>query len=206
MLQLHKADGSGDGAAPAIAIAIHDLEKSVVRHMITHEKIRPDGREVEEVRPVTCEVGLLPRTHGSGLFTRGQTQVMTVTTLGSLGDEQIIDGLGQVCFTSLQQVFFYLCPALQALLKSYELDPGNPVVGYNLALLLRRQGDLERAQFYIRRLNNSELANAQSLWLGMKIEHALRNDVALRQLSEQLQRRFPQSPEAGLWARRAFDE
>ena len=97
-------------------------------------------------------------------------------------------------------------PALQALLKSYELDPGNPVVGYNLALLLRRQGDLERAQFYIRRLNNSELANAQSLWLGMKIEHALRNDVALRQLSEQLQRRFPQSPEAGLWARRAFDE
>ena len=77
-----------------IAIAIHDLEKSVVRHMITHEKIRPDGREVEEVRPVSCEVGLLPRTHGSGLFTRGQTQILTVTTLGSLGDEQIIDGLG----------------------------------------------------------------------------------------------------------------
>ena len=77
-----------------IAIAIHDLEKSVVRHMITHEKIRPDGREVEEVRPVSCEVGLLPRTHGSGLFTRGQTQILTVTTLGSLGDEQVIDGLG----------------------------------------------------------------------------------------------------------------
>ena len=77
-----------------IAMALHDLEKEIVRHMITHEKIRPDGREVEEVRPVTCEVGLLPRTHGSGLFTRGQTQVMTVTTLGSLGDEQIIDGLG----------------------------------------------------------------------------------------------------------------
>ena len=77
-----------------IAMALHDLEKEIVRHMITHEKIRPDGREVEEVRPVSCEVGLLPRTHGSGLFTRGQTQVMTVTTLGSLGDEQIIDGLG----------------------------------------------------------------------------------------------------------------
>ena len=75
-------------------MALHDLEKEIVRHMITHEKIRPDGREVEEVRPVSCEVGLLPRTHGSGLFTRGQTQVMTVTTLGSLGDEQIIDGLG----------------------------------------------------------------------------------------------------------------
>ena len=77
-----------------IAMALHDLEKSIVRHMITHEKIRPDGREVEEVRSVSCEVGLLPRTHGSGLFTRGQTQVLTVTTLGSLGDEQIIDGLG----------------------------------------------------------------------------------------------------------------
>ena len=76
-----------------IAMAFHDLEKSVVRHMITHEKIRPDGRGVEEVRPVSCEVGLLPRTHGSGLFTRGQTQVLTVTTLGPLSDEQIIDGL-----------------------------------------------------------------------------------------------------------------
>lgn len=77
-----------------IAMAIHDLEKAVVRHMITHEKIRPDGRGVEEVRPVSCEVGLLPRAHGSGLFTRGQTQVLTATTLGALGDEQVIDGLG----------------------------------------------------------------------------------------------------------------
>lgn len=77
-----------------IAMALHDLEKEIVRRMITHEKIRPDGREVEEVRPVSCEVGLLPRTHGSGLFTRGQTQILTVTTLGPLGDEQIIDGLG----------------------------------------------------------------------------------------------------------------
>ncbi|MSV24395.1 polyribonucleotide nucleotidyltransferase [Selenomonas sp. WCA-380-WT-3B 3/] len=77
-----------------IAMALHDLEKEIVRRMITHEKIRPDGREVEEVRHVSCEVGLLPRTHGSGLFTRGQTQILTVTTLGPLGDEQIIDGLG----------------------------------------------------------------------------------------------------------------
>ena len=77
-----------------IAMAFHDLKKAVVRHMITHEKIRPDGRGVEEVRPISCEVGLLPRTHGSALFTRGQTQVLTVTTLGPLGDEQVIDGLG----------------------------------------------------------------------------------------------------------------
>ncbi|MBR2216693.1 MAG: polyribonucleotide nucleotidyltransferase [Selenomonadaceae bacterium] len=77
-----------------IAYVLHKLEKEIVRRMITHEKIRPDGRGLEEVRPVTCEVGILPRAHGSGLFTRGQTQVLTVTTLGPMGDEQVIDGLG----------------------------------------------------------------------------------------------------------------
>lgn len=81
-------------AAKEIAYVLHKVVKEIVRRMITHEKIRPDGREVEEVRPVSCEVGLLPRTHGSGLFTRGQTQILTITTLGPLGDEQIIDGLG----------------------------------------------------------------------------------------------------------------
>ena len=82
------------GSAKEIAAVLHDVEKDIVRHMITHEKIRPDGRALDEVRPVSCEVGILPRTHGSGLFTRGQTQILTVTTLGSLGDEQVIDGLG----------------------------------------------------------------------------------------------------------------
>ncbi len=80
--------------AKDIAAIVHDLTKEIVRHMITHEKIRPDGRATDEVRPVSCEVGLLPRTHGSGLFTRGQTQILSVVTLGSIGDEQIIDGLG----------------------------------------------------------------------------------------------------------------
>ena len=73
---------------------LHKIVKETVRKMITLEKIRPDGRGIEEVRPVSCEVGILPRTHGSGLFTRGQTQILTITTLGSLSDEQIIDGLG----------------------------------------------------------------------------------------------------------------
>lgn len=82
------------GSAKEIAAVLHDVEKDIVRRMITHEKIRPDGRALDEVRPVSCEVGILPRTHGSGLFTRGQTQILTVTTLGSLGDAQIIDGLG----------------------------------------------------------------------------------------------------------------
>ena len=77
-----------------IQLTLQKIVKSLVRKMITIEKIRPDGREIEEVRPVSCEVGLLNRTHGSGLFTRGQTQILTITTLGALGDEQILDGLG----------------------------------------------------------------------------------------------------------------
>ncbi len=68
--------------------------KETVRRMIINEGSRPDGRALDEIRPITCEVGVLPRTHGSGLFTRGQTQVLTVATLGAVSDEQILDGLG----------------------------------------------------------------------------------------------------------------
>ena len=73
---------------------VQKILKETVRKMITVDKIRPDGRKVDEVRPINCEVGLLARTHGSGLFTRGQTQALTITTLGAIGDEQILDGLG----------------------------------------------------------------------------------------------------------------
>jgi len=73
---------------------LDDLTHKIVRKLITHEHIRPDGRALDEIRPITIEVGRLPRTHGTGLFTRGQTQVLTVATLGAAGDEQIIDGLG----------------------------------------------------------------------------------------------------------------
>ena len=68
--------------------------KSYLRKLITVDKIRPDGRALDEIRTITCETAVLPRTHGSGLFTRGQTQVMTIATLGAIGDEQILDGLG----------------------------------------------------------------------------------------------------------------
>ena len=68
--------------------------KETVRQMILEEQERPDGRKLDEIRPITCEVGILPRAHGSGLFTRGQTQALTVATLGSVSDEQILDGLG----------------------------------------------------------------------------------------------------------------
>lgn len=72
---------------------LHDIVKEEVRRLITHDKIRPDGRGLSEIRPIDCDTSLLPRTHGSGLFTRGQTQALSVCTLGALGDVQILDGI-----------------------------------------------------------------------------------------------------------------
>lgn len=74
---------------------IEDIIKDEVRRMIVEEGIRPDFRKPDEIRPITTDAGLLPRTHGSGLFTRGQTQVLTVATLGVLSEGQAIDGLGE---------------------------------------------------------------------------------------------------------------
>ncbi|HET7580982.1 MAG TPA: polyribonucleotide nucleotidyltransferase [Bacillales bacterium] len=73
---------------------LQKLVKEEVRELILNEKIRPDGRQINEIRPLSSEVHKLPRTHGSGLFTRGQTQALSVCTLGALGDVQILDGLG----------------------------------------------------------------------------------------------------------------
>jgi polyribonucleotide nucleotidyltransferase len=72
---------------------LYDIVKEEVRRLITHDKVRPDGRKLEEIRPIECDITLLPRTHGSGLFTRGQTQALSICTLGALGDVQILDGL-----------------------------------------------------------------------------------------------------------------
>jgi type IV pilus assembly protein PilF len=96
--------------------------------------------------------------------------------------------------------------AERSLARSYELDAGNPVTGFNLATLLYRRGDYARAQFYIRRLNNSELANAETLWLGIKVERRLNDQVAMQQLGEQLRKRYPQSREATAYDRGAFDD
>ena len=96
--------------------------------------------------------------------------------------------------------------AERSLARSYELDAANPVTGYNLANVLYRKGDYPRAQFYIRRLNNSDLANAESLWLGIRVENRMNDVQAMNQLSDQLRRRFPQSREKGLLDRRAFNE
>ena len=78
-----------------IANSIHDLEKECVREMIFKEHKRPDGRRIDEIRPLSCEVGVLPRVHGSAIFTRGQTQVLSVVTLGTKSEEQELDGLDE---------------------------------------------------------------------------------------------------------------
>lgn len=96
--------------------------------------------------------------------------------------------------------------AEQSLLRSYELDAANPITGYNLAQLLMERGELVRAQFYVRRINNSELANAESLWLGMKIERRMQNADAVAQLGSQLKKRFASSKEFSAYERGAFDE
>lgn len=77
-----------------VNIILHDLEKDEVRRLITEDKVRPDGRKLNEIRPLDSQVDLLPRVHGSALFTRGETQVLSVTTLGAIGEHQKIDGLG----------------------------------------------------------------------------------------------------------------
>ena len=96
--------------------------------------------------------------------------------------------------------------AEESLLQSFQLDAGNPITEYNLALLMFQRGDLQRARFYVRRLNNSEWANAESLWLGIKIERRLGNQDAVEQLAVPLRKRFAQSREAGLYERGAFNE
>jgi len=77
-----------------VRLVLEDIEKAEFRRLVADEKIRPDGRKVDEIRPLSASIDLLPRTHGSALFTRGQTQSLSVTTLGSLTDNQILDGLG----------------------------------------------------------------------------------------------------------------
>ena len=83
-----------EGREQEVADALYGVQKEVMRRHIIDKGIRPDGRKLTEVRPIWCEVGVLPRPHGSGVFTRGQTQVMTVATLAPMSEQQIIDGIG----------------------------------------------------------------------------------------------------------------
>lgn len=96
--------------------------------------------------------------------------------------------------------------AERALTRAYELDAGNPVIGYNLALLLYQRGEYPRAQFYVRRINNGPDSNAESLWLGIRTERRLGNREAVSDLGNQLQRRYAQSREAMAYERGQFDD
>lgn len=90
----YEDDATKANVLKQVKIILHDLEKDEVRRLITEEKIRPDGRKTDEVRPLDSQIDLLPRVHGSALFTRGETQVLSVCTLGAQGEYQKIDGLG----------------------------------------------------------------------------------------------------------------
>lgn len=90
----YASDDEKKSVMKQVGIILHDLEKDEVRRLITEEKVRPDGRKIDEIRPLDAQVDLLPRVHGSALFTRGETQVLSVCTLGASGEHQKIDGLG----------------------------------------------------------------------------------------------------------------
>ena len=91
--ELYKENDDLESIINQVNEVLEAIEYEEIRRLITDEKIRPDGRRVDEIRPLSSEVDILPRTHGSALFTRGQTQVLSVTTLGSINEYQILDGL-----------------------------------------------------------------------------------------------------------------
>ena len=113
---------------PQIGEAVYKLQNKTVRHMILNEQKRVDGRAIDEIRPLSSEVDILPRTHGSALFTRGQTQVLSVTTLGTIGDEQELDGLDEE--TSKRYIHHYNFPPYSVGEARPSRGPGRREVGH----------------------------------------------------------------------------
>lgn len=111
-----------------VEACLDHLTKSIVRHMISVDKIRPDGRGLDEIRPITCEVGLLPRVHGSALFTRGQTQALTVTTLAPMSETQIIDDLTPI--TEKRYIHQYNFPGYSVGEAKGMRSPGRREIGH----------------------------------------------------------------------------
>ena len=107
---------------------LYKLEKKCVRKMILEEHKRPDGRQLDEIRPLSCEVGLLPRVHGSGMFTRGQTQVLSIATLGMVSEEQMLDGLDEQ--TGKRYMHQYNFPAYSVGEARTSRGPGRREVGH----------------------------------------------------------------------------
>ena len=114
--------------AADIAACIHDLQKECVREMILKEHKRPDGRKIDEIRPLSCEVGLLPRVHGSAIFTRGQTQVLSVVTLGTKSEEQELDGIDEE--TSKRYIHQYNFPSYSVGEARPSRGPGRREIGH----------------------------------------------------------------------------
>lgn len=111
-----------------VSMTLDKMVKEIVRHMITVEKIRPDGRKLDEVRPITVRVGVLPRTHGSGLFTRGQTQVLNICTLAPLSEKQAIDGIG--IETEKRYIHHYNFPSYSVGETKSSRGPGRREIGH----------------------------------------------------------------------------
>ena len=102
---------------------LYKIRKEQMRDLILNENIRPDGRKTTDIRPIWCETGFLPRTHGSGLFTRGQTQVLTVTTLGTVSEGQTLDGISEE--TEKRYIHHYNFPAYSSVGEARSLQkPG----------------------------------------------------------------------------------
>lgn len=111
-----------------VSMTLEKMVKEIVRHMITVEKIRPDGRKLDEVRPISVRVGVLPRAHGSGLFTRGQTQVLNICTLAPLSEKQTIDGIG--IETEKRYIHHYNFPSYSVGETKSSRGPGRREIGH----------------------------------------------------------------------------
>ncbi len=107
---------------------LYKIRKEQMRDLILHEGVRPDGRKTTEIRPIWCETGFLPRTHGSGLFTRGQTQVLTVATLGAVGESQVLDGISEE--TEKRYIHHYNFPPYSVGEARTSRSPGRREIGH----------------------------------------------------------------------------
>jgi len=123
----------GDEQQKHVGNTLDKLEKEIMRSSILEDRVRIDGRGLEEVRIITCDVSVLPRTHGSGLFTRGQTQILSVVTLGAVGDEQIIDDLGVE--ESRRYMHHYNFPPYSVGEARFMRGPGRREIGHGVLAL-----------------------------------------------------------------------
>ncbi len=114
--------------AAEVASCLDHLTKEIVRHMISVDKIRPDGRALDEIRPIDCEVGVLPRAHGSALFTRGQTQALSVVTLAPMSEAQVIDDLTPI--TEKRYIHQYNFPSFSVGETRSSRGPGRREIGH----------------------------------------------------------------------------